>query len=202
LVTLVEADQILDKVSATTIIQKHLRYQPSELNGKIRLILRDLPVDELLDVFQAMIKSMNLGDGAFKAVVSSGPDLRAAIGSGFEKTSPTTNSWQDIDKRIVDARSVAARLGKRSTLVSGRVGKGVTEGAGLVRGASDRGLVDRNAAPCLGRCRPYREQAMDLVAEHFAGFRSDMSNRFSQVDKSLLSGSERIFSWGIRFPHW
>ena len=32
--------------------------------------------------------------------------------------------------------------------------------------------------------------------EHFAVFRSDMSNRFSQIDKSLLSGSEQIIQLG------
>ncbi|MDD1517594.1 MULTISPECIES: trypsin-like serine peptidase [Bradyrhizobium] len=196
LVTLVEADEILDKLDATTIIEKHLRFQPSELNGKIRLILRDLPVDELLNVFQAMINAMNLGDNAVKAIVSSGPDLLRGHWERLRESVADHNSWQDIDNELSMLEALPPGWESDPRWFQAGWGRALPKTLALcdAHPAEDWSTeMKRHAAVVVGHIS---NKQWDLVAEHFAIFRSDMSNRFSQVDKSLLSGCERIIQLG------
>lgn len=196
LTALVEADQVFDKWAAATTIRKHLRYQPSELNGKIRLILRDLPVDELLNVFQTVIQSMDLQDVAFKTVISSGPDLLRVHWERLRQNVADHNSWQDIDNELsmLEEQSVAAENDQRWFQVAWEIAWPKTLAMCQAYPAEDWSIeMQRHAGIVAGHIA---NRQWDLVVEHFAVFRSDMSNRFSQVDKALLSGSEQIIQLG------
>jgi hypothetical protein len=196
LTALVEADQIVDKLAAATIIQKHLRYQPSELNGKIRLILRDLPVDELLNVFQTIIKSMDLKDIAFKTIVSSGPDLLRVHWERLRENVADHNSWQDIDNELSMLEALPGNWESDPRWFQAGWGRALPKTVALCQEhpAEDWSIeMQRHAGVVTDHIA---NKQWDKVVEHFAVFRSDMSNRFSQVDKSLLSGSEQIIQLG------
>jgi hypothetical protein len=196
LTDLVEADQIFDKWAAATIIRKHLRYQPSELNGKIRQILRDLPVNDLLNVFQSVLQSMNLEDADFKTIVNSGPDLLRSLWGRLRQNVAEHNSWQDIDNdlSLLEEQSVVEENDRRWFQVAWGIAQTKTLAMCQAYPAEDWSTeMQRHAAAVAG---DVANKQWDLVVEHFAVFRSDMSNRFSQIDKSLLSGSEQIIQLG------
>lgn len=196
LAALVEADQIFDKWAAATTIRKHLRYQPSELNGRIRLILRDLPVDELLNVFQTVIQSMDLQDIAFKTIISSGPDLLRVHWERLRQNVADHNSWQDIDNELsmLEEQSVDEENGQRWFQVAWEIAWPKTLAMCQAHSAEDWSAeMQRHAGVVASHIA---NKQWDQVVECFAVFRSDTSNRFSQVDKSLLSGSEQIIQLG------
>ena len=192
---LVEADQIFDKLAAALTIQVHLRNKPTELNGKIRQILVDLPVNKLLDVFQEVIRSMDLADKAFEAIVRSGPVLRAHW-DRLRQNVADHNAWQDIDNDLTMLEDT----------------QGVWESDPRYFQAGWQRAWPKTLALCQARSAgnwaiemqghagtvvdDIKNNQWANVAEHFAVFRSDMSNRFSQVNKSLLSGSEQIIQLG------
>lgn len=193
---LVEADQLLDKMNAATAIQMHLRVRPPELNGNIRQILGNMPVSDLLEVFQAMIDAMNLEDGAVKAIVSAGPDLLRIHWERLRQNVADHNSWQDIDNELsmlealppgwtTDPRWFEAGWQRAlpKTLAMCQAYPGEEWSIEMTRHAA---LVTQSIA----------NRQWDLVVDHFPDFRMDMSNRFSLVDKSLLSGSEQIIQLG------
>ena len=194
LTALIEADQIFDKLAAATIIQKHLRFQPTELNGKIRQILRDLPVDELLNLFRTIIKSMDLKD--IESIVSSGPDLLRAHWERLRENVADHNSWQDIDNELsmLEALPVDWESDPRWFQAGWERALPKTLAMCQAHATEDWSIeLQRDAAVVAGHIA---NKQWDMVAEPFTVFRSDMSNRFSQVDKSLLSGSEQIIQLG------
>lgn len=196
LTTLVEADQIFDKLAAASTIQKHLRFQPSELNGKIRQILSSLPVDELLDVFQDVIRAMDLADKAFETIVRSGPDLLRAHWERLRQNVADHNAWQDIDNDLSMLESLPAGWEHDPRWFQAGWDRVLPKVTTLCMAhAAEKWVTDmqRHAGIVVDDIKTGK---WDNVAEHFAVFRSDMSNRFSQVDKSLLSGSEQIIQLG------
>jgi hypothetical protein len=193
---LIEADQIFDKMTAAQTIHKHLRFQPTELNGKVRLILRDLPVDELLNVFQAILKLMDLQDTAFKAIVNSGPDLLRAHWERLQQNVADHNSWQDIDNELsmLESLSIDRETDRLWFKAGWKKAWAKTLALCQAHPAEDWSIeMQRHAAIVDSNIE---RNVWDMMPEHFAVFRSDMSNRFSQVDKSLLLGSEQIIQLG------
>lgn len=196
LTTLVEADQIFAKLAAASTIQKHLRFQPSELNGKIRQILAGLPVDELLAVFQEVIQSMDLADKAFEAIVRSGPDLLRAHWNRLRQNVADHNAWQDVDNDLSMLESLPAGWESDPRWFQAgweRVQPKVIALCAAQATEKWAAEMQRHAGIVVD---DIKNKQWDNVAEHFSVFRSDMSNRFSQVDKSLLSGSEQIIQLG------
>ena len=194
LTALIEADQIFDKLAAATIIQKHLRFQPTELNGKIRQILRDLPVDELLNLFRTIIRSMDLKD--IELIVSFGPDLLRAHWERLRENVADHNSWQDIDNELsmLEALPVDWESDPRWFQAGWERALPKTLAMCQAHATEDWSIeLQRDAAVVAGHIA---NKQWNMVADPFIVFRSDMSNRFSQVDKSLLSGSEQIIQLG------
>ncbi len=192
--TLIEADQIFDKMKAAQIIRKVLRFQPSELNTKIRDILRDLPVDELLKVFRTIIKAMDLKD--VESIVSSGPDLLRAHWEQLRHNVADHNFWQDIDNELstLEALSIEQEVGQRWFQVGWETAWQKINGNCRAHSTDEWSAeMQRHGAMVTAHITA---KQWDSVAEDFAVFRSDMSNRFSQVDKACLSGSEQVIQLG------
>jgi hypothetical protein len=194
LTTLVESEQIIDKMRARSTIAKHLRYRPPELNGKIRLILRDLPVDDLLNVFQTILTSMDLKGIA--AIVSSGPDLLRALWERLRKNVEDHNSWQDIDNELsmLEEQPLHDGSDPRWFRVGWEIAWPKTQPLCLASPGEDWSVELQRYAQAINGF--IANDQWDSVADRFPMFRSSMTNRFSQVDKSLLSGSEQIIQLG------
>lgn len=191
---LVESDQIMDKMKASSTLSKHLRYRPSELNGKIRLILRDLPVEELLDVFENMIAQMKLDDIA--SVVSSGPDRLRAHWEWLRKNVEDHNSWQDIDNDLsmLEAQPLGPGSDPRWFRAGWEIAWPKTKTLCLASPDQKWSIELQRLAAAMNSF--IEADQWEKVDERFPIFRSCMSDRFSDVDKSLLSGSEEIIKLG------
>ncbi|HEY0331019.1 MAG TPA: serine protease [Rhodopseudomonas sp.] len=196
LTSLIEADRIIDKMGAAKLIQKHLRFQPSELNGKVRLILRDLPVDQLLDLFETVIRSMDLQDAVLRTVVSTGPDRLRAHWEALRSNVADHNSWQDLDNDLSMLQEMQVTEQLQQRWFEATWEKAWPKASALCQASA----ADDWAGEMLRHggvvAADIAASKWDLVLEHFDLFRSDMTNRFSQVDKSLLSGSEQIILLG------
>lgn len=194
--TLVEADQVLDKMNAATAIQMHLRVRPPELNAKVRQILGNMPVAELLDVFQVMIDAMNLQDSAVKAIVSAGPDLLRIHWERLRQNVADHNSWQDIDNELSMLEALPSNWTNDPRWFEACWQRAWPKALAMCQAypAEDWSTEMQGHAAIVTNCITNRQ--WDLVVDHFPDFRSDMTNRFSLVDKSLLSGSEQIIQLG------
>ncbi len=192
--TLLESDEIIDKIKATAIIAKHLRFQPPELNGKVRAILRDLPVGELLQVFQSVLESMDLKGIA--SVISSGPDRLRAHWERLQRNVEDHNAWQDVDNELsmLAQQQPTANSYPRSFRAGWDLAWPKTRTLCLASPYEDWSIKIQQYARAIDGS--IANNQWEQVAERFDDFRSRTGLRFSEVDKSLLSGSEQIIQLG------
>lgn len=192
---LVKADDAAAQLKANIVITKHIRFRPADLNTLILMTLKSLPVDALLSVFSSIENSMKLGD--IGASLNAGPQMLRSLWARLQSDVADHDAWQDIDNDLMmleEQISFANAMEKNIF----KAGWSATwpKVAGLCE-ARPEDLWSRQLSE-YGRSidADLVAGAWDRVHGNFPTFRSWMSTRFGQVDKSLMSASEQIIRLG------
>lgn len=193
--TVVKSGDYVDKLAATQIIKKHLRFQSPELNGDIRQILKKLPVEQLLDAFTRTINAMDLKD--LKVTVESGPTLLRSLWDTLNVHVADHDTWQDVENDLIMMAEGFPIEDKTGALLFQRTWERMWSKAGALCEAHPTEPWSVAMQECAADVAVRAKAAQwDHILESFELFQAEMTGRFSQVDKSLLTDAEQIIRLG------